>query len=57
MLTTVEGTYQDGAVRLDEPVRETDGSKVLVIFLPSPTEPPAGESVSVARADNSPLLS
>lgn len=38
MLTTVEGTYQDGVVRLDEqaPVASQSSRKVLVVFLEPP---------------------
>lgn len=43
MLTTVEGTYQDGVVRLEEPAPAAvqGARRVLVTFLDAPAKTPA----------------
>lgn len=41
MLVTVQGTYENGAIRLDEPVPTTVTGRVLVTFLPKATTPVA----------------
>lgn len=41
MLVTVRGTYQDGIVRLSEPVpASAEAGQVIVTFLPAPESPP-----------------
>ncbi|WP_375417378.1 hypothetical protein [uncultured Hymenobacter sp.] len=52
MLTTVKGTYQNGVVRLDEPVAATNepARPVLVVFLePAPATTPVSAPVSTPR--------
>ncbi|MCL2281824.1 MAG: hypothetical protein FWC26_00730 [Fibromonadales bacterium] len=33
MQTALLGTYSNGVVELDEPIEETNGNKVIVVFL------------------------
>jgi hypothetical protein len=56
MLNTVEGTFQGGKVELSEqPAIVTDGTKVLVTFLPTEI-PTKGEPIrfGMLRMENAP---
>jgi hypothetical protein len=45
MLTTVEGTYRDGKVELNEQPAVRDGSRVIVTFLSPEVQKGPGEMI------------
>jgi len=45
IMFSVEGTFQNGVVQLNQPVTGRDGQKVLIVFLPAEKESPIADSV------------
>ncbi len=43
-MLSVEGTFQNGAVQLNQPVTGRDGQKVLIVFLQEENESPITDS-------------
>ncbi len=43
-MLSVEGTFQNGAVQLSQPVARQNGQKVLIVFLQEENEPLVADS-------------
>ncbi|MGA7934120.1 MAG: hypothetical protein WCA35_11280 [Kovacikia sp.] len=43
-MLSVEGTFQNGVVQLNQPVAGRDGQKVLIVFFQDENEPPIVDS-------------
>ncbi len=51
MLTTVEGVFRDGHIELQEASPGVDGARVIVTFLPEPSESGAATPISASQAN------
>jgi hypothetical protein len=43
-MLSVEGTFKDGVIQLNQPVIGRNGQKVMIVFLQEDNEPPIADS-------------